>query len=348
MAETGGLDFDRWAEVEGTQLGVNVIDTANRKIGPNIAKRTGVGLNWYPLDRFQHVLIGEIDHYGFFDGVGAEADWNIFIKPSADFAFLLDDALPNADHDEVHRCQRLSGFCMEAEVTPDQSFYDNPFFPKSGPSPLVGHTIGAYGPWVAEEAHGWRPEIHPSQALWWRDRVPGTSGDTTRQEYHLLVVQDDSNRFDRRDDFSGNIVRPWSKPPIDMLFRVAVRVPAGQIRRLVMTEVFGRHVHPIGSSAPDAILDLTPSAAHVAVGRTQVRVHKAPDPTHVDVRFESFTERTARRPPFSRDSEFRGYVSVRVNVGENDRGGEGYVALVIREEIVAQGVFDPTPVSPIG
>lgn len=347
MAEIGGLNFGRWAEVDGTQLGVNVVDTVNRKIGPNIAKRTGVGFNWYPLDRFQHVLVGEIDHYGFFDGVGAEADWNIFIKPSPDFAFLLDDALPNADRSEVHRCQRLGGFCMEAEVTPDEHFYDNPFFPKRGPSPLVGHSIGVYGPWVAEEAHGWRPEIHPSQALWWRDPVPGTSGDEIRHDYHLLVVQDDSNRFDRQEDFSGNIVRPWAKPPIEMLFRIAVRVPAGQIRRLVMTEIFGRNVHPIGSSTPDTTLELTPGpSSRRTLGRTQVRVRKASDPRHIDVRFESFTERTTGRPPLRMETDFRGYVSVRCKVGENDRGGEGYMALLIHEEIVSQNVV-VNPVSPI-
>lgn len=338
MAEVGGLNFNRWADVENFQLGVNAVDTSNRKIGPNIAKRTGVGLNWYPLDRFQHVLIGEIDRYSFHDGIGAEADWNIFIKPSAEFAFLLDDALPNANRDEVHKCERLGGFCMEAEVTPDEHFFDNPFFPKNGRSPLVGHDIGVYGPWVAEEAHGWRPEIHPSQALWWRDRVKGSSGDTARHDYHLMVVQDDSNRFDRQDDFSGNIVRPWSKPPIDMLFRIAVRVPAGQIRQLVVTEIFGRNVHPIGSSVPDAILALTPTLSHNQVfGDTQVRAKKASDATHTDIRFESFTERITG-PRFSEKSEFRGYVSVRCKVGVDDRGGEGYIALVIHEEIVPQGV----------
>lgn len=331
MAQVGGLDFDRWFAVDDTQLGVNAVDTANRKIGPNIAKRSFVGLNWYPLDRFQHVLIGEVDHYGFFDGTGAEADWNIFIKPTSAFSFVLDDALPNADLSQVHRCRRTSGFCLEAEVTPDEHLYDNPFFPKTGLSPLVGHDIGVYGPWVAEEAHGWRPEIHPSQALWWRDPAPGSSRQNVLNEYHLMVVQDDSNRFDRTDNFSGDIVRPWSKPPIDMLFRIAVRVPVGQIRRLTVTELFGRNVHSVADTTRETNLDLTPGRP--TVGRTQLQVTKALDPRHVDIRFESFTERSR----LTRSEGFRGYVSLNCRVGVGDRGGEGYIVLCVREETVPQG-----------
>lgn len=331
MADTGGLDFGRWAEVDGTQLGVDVVDTANHKIGPNIAKRDWEGLNWYPIDRFQHVLVGDVDRYGFYDGSGAEADWNIYIKPSPDFAFILDDALPNADPDQVHQCERTSGYCMEAEVTPDQNFYDNPFFPKNDPSPMVGHAIGVYGPWVAEEAHGWRPEIHPAQALWWRDPAPNSTATANLREYHLMVVQDDSNRFDRTDDYSGNIVRPWSKPPIDMEFRVAVHVPAGKALRLTITELFGRNVRAVADSTRDASLDLNSHGN--AFGQTQLQVHKASDPRHVLTSFESFTEKLR----LNRSQGFRGYVTVRCSVGEDDRGGEGYIALLVREEIVSQG-----------
>ncbi len=331
MAETGGLDFDRWSQVAEEQLGVNAVDTQNRKIGPNIAKRTGAGLNWYPLDRFQHVLVGEMDHYNFYDGWGAEADWNLFIKPSPAFAFLLDDALPNADLEDVHKCERTDGFCMEAEVTPDEHYYDNPFFPKNGSSPLVGHNIGVYGPWVAEEAHGWRPEIHPSQAIWWRDPAADGSSGVDLHDYHLLVVQDDSNRFDRNDDFSGNIVRPWSKPPIDILFRIAVRVPAGQILRLTVEELYERNAHAIGSTAVDSSLDLNPSFP-MHLGSTGLQVHMASDPRHVAVAFESFTERAR----FRKSEGFRGYVSLRCRVGVGDRGGEGLLALLVREEIVSQ------------
>jgi len=194
MAATGGLDVHRWMFAEREQLGVLAVDPVAHHIGPNNAKGT-----WYPIDRFKQVLVGTIDRYKFFDGVGAEADWNIFIKPSPAFAFIINDALPDADPDQVHRC--AGSLCLEAEVTPDETFYGNPFFPKDGASPLVGHDIGVYGPWVQDKNHGLRPEIHPSEALWWRDVREEES--VSLSTYHLLVVQDDSNRFDRPGDFSG-------------------------------------------------------------------------------------------------------------------------------------------------
>ena len=204
-----------------------------------------------------------------------------------------------------------------------------PSSPRHGSSPLVGHQLGVYGPWVAEEAHGWRPEIHPSQALWWRDPASGNSA-ADLHDYHLLVVEDDSNRFDRQENFSGNVVRPWSKPPIDMLFRIAVRVPVGQILRINVEELFGRHVHDIGSSSPDLTLALEPHLS--TLGGTQVHLHLGGNPRHLAVKFESFTERSH----LTKSEGFRGYVALRCRVGKDDRGDEGYCALRVRQEIVSQ------------
>ncbi len=327
MGRTGDLDFTRWDFLDSEQLGVDVVDRRNHKIGPNIAKRRLVGLNWYPIDRHQQVLVGSIDRYGFYDGVGAEADWNIYIKPSPAFSHILDDALPNADPDDVHKCRNSAGYCVEAEVTPDEHFYDNRYFPKSGDSPLVGHDIGVYGPWVAEEAHGWRPEIHPAQALWWRDTTAGPQ--RSLHTYHLMIVQDDSNRFDRSDDFSGTIGRPWSKPPIEMEFTIAVRVPAGRHKRLTIEELYGRNVHDVTrSTARESTLPL-PAAQSLHPTEVSVRppdAHRA----HVDIGFADFTPRPG---PLHR-SDIHGYVTVRCQVGKGDRGDEGYLVLRVTEEIV--------------
>lgn len=54
-----------------------------------------------------------------------------------------------------------------------------------------GKTVCTYGPWVGDAGHGRRPEIHPAEIIWWREPVEGGS------EYTVLLVHDDSNRFDR-------------------------------------------------------------------------------------------------------------------------------------------------------
>ena len=66
-------------------------------IQKNIAYRSGVGLDWYPADRYEQILVGAVDKYEFHDGAGTEADWNIYIRPNPPYAALIDDVLANAD-----------------------------------------------------------------------------------------------------------------------------------------------------------------------------------------------------------------------------------------------------------
>lgn len=329
MPQTGGLDEQHWTFVQGEQLGVSVADPVGHRIGPANALRTGVGQNWYPVDVFKHVLVGTIDGYQFFDGVGDEADWNIFIDPSPAFSFIRNDALTNTDPDELHRSS-TGEILVEAEVTPDENFFNNPFFPRSGPSPLVGRDIGVYGPWVQEEAHGMRPEIHPSEALWWRD--VRQEGSATLSTYHLLVVQDDSNRFDRPGNFASEIVRPWAKPPITTEFRIAVNLPVsgrsvvgGGGRRFVVEELFGRNVASVAPPNAPPIQQLKINAP--VSGFADVSVEKKlGDLTHVDVAFENFTG-SGRLTT----QKVRGFIKLRVSVGVDDRGKEGYVVLKVTE-----------------
>ena len=136
------MDDALWSRITAWQLGVAAVDPDGHKIGMNIAYRTGHGLNWYPADRYKQTLVGTVDRYGFYDGWGDEADWNIYIKPDPPFQFLIDDVLTNADLDSMHTCNTSSGYCMEAEITPDDHFYSNPYFNKNGTSNRVGQKIG--------------------------------------------------------------------------------------------------------------------------------------------------------------------------------------------------------------
>jgi hypothetical protein len=286
------------------------MDPVGHKIGPNIAYRSGQGLNWYPVDRFKQTLVGTVEGYDFYNPAssGAEADWNIYIRPSAAFRFIRDDVLPAANPDELHRAADGEPL-VEAEITPDENFYNNPFFHENGTSNRVGRPIGVYGPWVMDESHDFRPEIHPCELLWWREA----------RTYHLLVIQDDSNRFDRRSDFNGQIARPWSMFPRHAEFWIAVRVPNNERRRLVIEELYGRHVRSSASqSSPRQSSRTFGTGSRVEVER------QFADRSHVGVSFEQFEVASNKRSVF-------GFVVLKSSVGSGDRGTEGYQVLRVTE-----------------
>jgi hypothetical protein len=271
-------------------------------------------MNWYPIDRFKQTLIGTVERYEFYNpaGSGDEADWNIYIRPTNDFQFIIDDALPNANPADVHRAPNGEPL-IEAEITPDENFYTNPFFDDQGNSSLIGDTIGVYGPWVQDEGHGLRPEIHPSELLWWRAVNQG------RATYHLMVIQDDSNRFDRRSNFTGRIVRPWSAYPRSAEFWIAVSVPDNQVQRLVVEQLFARNVRPSApANAPQVVSRNVGTGSRVEVERQMANRRD------VGVRVEPFLAAANGQSSF-------GYVVLECEVGNSDRGQEGYQVLRVTE-----------------
>lgn len=186
--------------------------------------------NWHPLSGYKETLCGELHHFNVYDGSGAEMDWNHFMIPTPDFEYLITDALPYkggsgtwCQDDDWHSCVGEND-CMEGELTPDETFYENPWFPKSvGDSVLEGRQICMYGAWIRECVHGHRPEIHTAELTWWKE----TWG--TADLYWLMVLQDDSNRFDTKDDFDieGTAPpewRPWAAAPMTAKFQLAFEV----------------------------------------------------------------------------------------------------------------------------
>ncbi len=122
-------------------------------------------------------------------------DWNFFVMPNSEFSFLINEALPHKNETFFMSSsgwhKNIEGqYQIEAEVTPDQSLYDNIFFPKGitydtiNPGTpfqtivkkksndpdinLEGKEVCFYGPWVREWFHHNRPEIHPSEMIWWK------------------------------------------------------------------------------------------------------------------------------------------------------------------------------------
>lgn len=340
------VQLAEWNDTVDNTLGINGRDPVGADIASFPAERFGSVINnWYPLHPIKQTLCGTLHHFNVYDGTGDEMDWNNFIIPTGEFAFLIEDALPFkggsgtwCQDDNWHDCSGTDN-CMEGEITPDQTFYENPWFPKSvGASLLEGQTICTYGPWVRECVHGHRPEIHPTEILWWKEAL----GNNTL--FWIMVQQDDSNRFDSEDDFDieGSKPpgwRPWGTAPLREEVRVAFEVdPSGPVVDVIVGESFARNV--VTKFDLDVSVDADNGTEHaieldgeVILKATELQ----PNDNDLGVLFTDL----CRRP----NGRLQGYVSINTRVGADNSGGEGYHILFVT---LSGAEDDPGPITPPG
>ena len=327
----------RWRLTQDEALGVQGRDptlVADR-MGTSKATRAWAGKNWYPVDGRKHILCGKLSKFRFYDGWGDEADWNNYFIPGDGFRYLIEYVRPRMTtvltrdpttgqfvaSDSWHDCEGGTNNCLEAEITPDEHFYQNPWFPKpSGASfsPLTGQTLCTYGPWVYEEAHGDRPEIHPSELYWWKNFPPPSVASAA---WTLLLVQDDSNRFDRPRSFSGDGRfpgwRPWSSFPRSGEFSIAFEADPSERPHsysIFAPDSLRRNVVTSADARARADADSGKNHALEVGGRIVFRVFERQErDDDIGVRFEE----VCRDPSKNR---LQGYVSITSVVGRGDGG----------------------------
>jgi hypothetical protein len=260
--------------------------------------------------------------------MSAEFDFNHFIIPNSAHAFILEDVKLIADPDDVYDCAGTDN-CVEVEITPPEDFFSNPwFYPReaaSGPySSLIGSNLCVYGPWVWEEAHGNRPEIHPSELYWWSRLVGGVPGGPRR--YYLMLLQDDSNRFDRKENFDVSDPppgwwRPWSAFPRTGEFKIAFELnPIASSLSFGIREVEPWKKNVVTARDPPAFEDADDGKEHAIEyhGRIVLTAKEMqPRDDDIGVRFVDVCRNAT-------DTRLQGYISITSKVGTSDRGGEGY------------------------
>ncbi|MCI0426808.1 MAG: hypothetical protein L0Z46_02170 [Nitrospiraceae bacterium] len=320
-------------------------DPAGEHIGPAAAYRSGLGMNWYPVDTFKHTLCGSAHQFNIHDPMGDEFDFNHFIIPNSVHAFILEDVKLIADPDDVVDCASTDD-CVEVEITPPGAFFWNPwFYPDSasgggysvfeGGSPLC-----TYGPWVWEEAHGNRPEIHPSELYWWSRLVGGVPGGPRR--YHLMLLQEDSNRFDRQENFAVSDPppgwwRPWSAFPRTGEFKIAFELdPSESPLNFGIREVEPWNKNVVTARDYFAFEDADDGRDHAIeyngkIVLTAKEMQQRDD--DIGVRFVDVCRNAT-------DTRMQGYISITSKVGTSDRGGEGYHVIRVGPE---NDPIDPTP-----
>lgn len=320
----------QWNQTWDVGQGVDASDPEGSRLSNIAAVRRYVGKNWYPVDGYKHTVCGVLHHFNFYDpwSSGDEADWNNFIIPAEAYQHFITEILPLGDLEHWHDCGRI-GNCLEGEITPDESFYRNPWFDRrygdeDDSSPLEGRGLCTYGPWVYEEAHGNRPEIHPSEMYWWRDQV-------AVGPFTLMLLQDDSNRFDSDDNFetvSGPATfpgwwRPWSAAPRTGVFRIAFELNPN--RDGLAFRIFDRAAqrNVVTNQYPDARQDADDGRNHGIIydGRAVIAVlEQQQNDSDVGVTFSDVCR--------SEDnSRVQGYIALTAMVGSGSRGDEGYMVL---------------------
>ncbi len=316
-----------WRHVVLEQLGVDGTDVDGHWIGafPNDSKQFLPNINnWIPLATEKRVLCGELHHFNFYDPFtsGDEADWNNFIIPTPAFANLIEDAKVHGTSSEWHNCEGTFD-CMEAEITPDETYYENLLNSKElDRSALEGEIICTYGPWVREWSHDNRPEIHPSELYWWRSQLPNG-----HFAYNLMQLQEDSNRFDREENYDFGFPwddppsgwRAWSAVPRTNRFRIAFELePTAPTQTFRISQIDARFVQ-------DRWNDQTPGSSHDLQynGQVVLRVEELlPNEEDLGVAFGSICRN-------AENTRLQGYVALIASVGEDDRGGEGLQTLQV-------------------
>jgi hypothetical protein len=112
---------------------------------------------WTPKSGLRATLKGKLTKYNVdTEHVNQdEYDWIFIINPDPVFQ------------------NQFGSKTVECEVTPSDNFHESPWFPAKDtdkPSPLLRKQLCLYGPWVNDDKGSNHPEIHPIDALWWRER----------------------------------------------------------------------------------------------------------------------------------------------------------------------------------
>ena len=323
--------LQEWSFIRTKTLGVAGTDVTGSQVGFYGARKRIVlkwGPNWLPMLDTKATLCGTLNHFKFFPGVWGldrEEDWNNFIIPDAAFTYLITDVqnvYPKA-RENTPKCKDNVD-CIEVEVTVHDNFFENPYFTKkTETSSLTGQKLCTYGPWVREKVHGDKPEIHPSELYWWTRPGPSV---TEPAEWWLMVLQDNSNRYNSTDDFRAEAGDdppgppnwfPWAGSPRTARFRLAFEAPDGAPSETLAIKQ--KENHSVLSSVEDT-------------GTTHVLRHNATD--LITVREEQNTDRVGVRfTEVCRDDSakrYLGYVELTSRVAVDSGQDGGYQVLRVQ------------------
>ncbi len=311
-------------------LGIRGGDPSGDFIGSAAARKPPRGKNWYPLDGNRKVLCGSYNRFAINAArpirANSENDWNIFIIPHDNYNYLIEDARPYQYYNySWHNWQECDGVpCMEAEITPPKELNDYEDFSIENvtSSLLSNQDICVYGPWVREEVHGNRPEIHPSELLWW-ENDEGIK--------HMLIVQDGSDRYDEKKNFYGEPDRgwrAWAGAPMIKQFKIAFSVEVNAETEQYTLDI-GRSLRVNTSSNASVSEDIFSGRRYGLEKNGEIPIlviETSRTDRYLGVQFDSVCYNSVT-------NRLTGYILIKAQIGERDKLG-AFLEIILKKENV--------------
>jgi hypothetical protein len=354
-------DVERWRRLRCASLGVSAEDgarnldpvppTRGRTPAPSVLVREGNAVDgfhtWVPVSGLKETACGRPEGYeencATRLGLFAECDLNNDLRPDpgslpAQYLEVMQCGLEGGGHDEVGSDPRAM-MCFDqdvlhVEITPPQAPAVTPYglrrelrrLWKTGREEwrrrLWDGRLCAYGPFVGDRSHNFKPEIHPAQLVWWNlwpaDRCRPARGPDG--PFALFLLQDASSRFSEPHHFylrdrPDERWRPWAAGPLDGTFHIAFWARRDEPPTFTLAALFGERP---ALGAPREVVD---RQGDVLARLDDTRLRGAL-PGYASVEVD--VERACRDPA---DDALLGVLRVRARAGTGREWEEGHAAL---------------------
>jgi len=337
-----------WEYIVNTQLGVSgkspndlLRTTSLRKFG-FVIFGIPFGLNnWIPLLTQKACGCGTFALYRNHKFGSNELDWNIFVEPQNQFLqqavtlASLEAKEKDGFYKDWEKNPNRPGYVVEGEITAYPDFRTNAanlFFPvpfdasdpNEVPPEKIGTKICLYGPIVKEKLHNDQPEVHPTELIWLREG----------NQFHLMMVQDASNRFGNKDLYKGdksNPWKPWITAPMKGTFKIPFKIDlnANDIHSFQIGAVYRKHEIRNAASLQDDSNNLTHNL--VVDGKVRAIISEPPGYDNaISVDFVDFCKQVNS----TSNNTLLGYLEIAVEIGEDVEDKEGVFALQVDKTIV--------------
>lgn len=238
---------------------------------------------------------------------GREMDWVLRMEPGIGFEHLI----AHTYHKNL----------LSAEVTPDQSLMENPWFDLDNKqSSLLDQYTCACGDYAQDKEHskyGPKMEIHPAHMVWWTD-----SSVVNTTTYQMMAIQDNSNRFTRgyfRPGMGHDLkkkVKSWVVSPLEAKFRIAFLLPPPSNTtapiNVTLKSQYQRGVNALENTSSQFTSDVLQIQ-----GKTLIKVEKKDSPQNIAVRFTDLLIRE--------DGSIQGFIELTTSIGQAGKYGNYHV-----------------------
>jgi hypothetical protein len=315
--------------------------------------------DWAPLDSVKTTVCGTLAHFKTFEPNRQhfllatlpelpEHDWNIFVKPATNTVFserfnLAMRMMERGHEGDVMKCRGTGGrddLCFEAEITAPPHLRTANVAKEWLSVFRRGQGVCVYGPWVGDGGHGYRPEIHPAERIWWREDDRLT----------LMFVQDASQRFGDHRHFRWHHSehegwQPWARYAIEGSFRVAFQMEESSTAAFEIQQLLERNTKGVPSPVPGAQrevsrhqLDFDLQRGGTSVGTMTVRLGVGEDSNRLQLALDHFGIKPV--DVCLDGSSLRGLLELRQKIGSRQEDGEGFEVLEVSSPQIARPVLD--------